>query len=255
MNGDPTRWLDDGEAPRGARLALEEAEQALPSAAELASLEAKLAPLLGGPSGGGPSGGDGGAPLAIPRPPLGGFAIAAGAVAVIGALGVALLVASDVEPRAAPPPVATAELVDAGPETIELTDAGVAAIERDPAPERPRAPVRSRVDAGEAVDPTPPAETPPPETPPEAADATEEIALIRDAGRALRSDPARALALTREHEARFPSGSFQQDRERIAIEALVRSGARPAAVERANRFFARFPSSPLRPRVEAILAD
>ena len=47
-----------------------------------------------------------------------------------------------------------------------------------------------------------------------------ELALLKRARVSVRSDPARALALTAEHAARFAAGTFAEEREVIAIEAL-----------------------------------
>jgi hypothetical protein len=70
-----------------------------------------------------------------------------------------------------------------------------------------------------------------------------EVDLIERAHRALASDPQRALAWVRQDEQRFPDGTFAQEREAIAIEALVGEGNLVSARARAAQFLARFPSS------------
>lgn len=77
-----------------------------------------------------------------------------------------------------------------------------------------------------------------------------EAQLLERARRALTSDPARALALTRQHAARFPHGVLQQEREVIAIEALRRLGQSGAASQRANSFEQSYPDSAHRRGVE-----
>jgi hypothetical protein len=60
---------------------------------------------------------------------------------------------------------------------------------------------------------------------PSAADANpspREGALLLEARRALGTDPARALALVREHEQEFPRSQLERERRRIAAEARQR---------------------------------
>jgi hypothetical protein len=74
---------------------------------------------------------------------------------------------------------------------------------------------------------------------------TNEVELLERADAALRSDDAaRALAITRDHVARCATGSFVQERERIAIEALARLGLAPEMRQRALAFEERYPASP-----------
>jgi hypothetical protein len=53
--------------------------------------------------------------------------------------------------------------------------------------------------------------------------AEDELALLQGAADRVRANPSEALALADEHAARFPSGGLAQEREVIAIEALVTS--------------------------------
>jgi hypothetical protein len=82
------------------------------------------------------------------------------------------------------------------------------------------------------------------------ARALAEAALLERAQAALSGNPASALALTREHQRRFPSGALGQEREVIAIEALKRLGRKEAANARAAAFERRYRGSVHRPRVE-----
>jgi hypothetical protein len=81
--------------------------------------------------------------------------------------------------------------------------------------------------------------------------APDEAQLLRSARATLPSAPARALELTAEHERLYRSGMLVQEREAIAIEALMRLGRRSEATARADRFLARFPASPYRARIES----
>jgi hypothetical protein len=78
----------------------------------------------------------------------------------------------------------------------------------------------------------------------------DEAALLRRAQGELAGDPGAALALTREHEARFRHGALVQEREVIAIEALRRLGEPAAASARARAFERRYHGSVHRPRLE-----
>jgi hypothetical protein len=96
------------------------------------------------------------------------------------------------------------------------------------------------------VDPTPQEESPLPNL----NEASEGTLLLR-ARRAV--DPATALALTNEHQTLFPTGRLSEERERIAIDALLQLERRAEARQRAERFLARWPASPHRSAVEQAL--
>jgi hypothetical protein len=64
------------------------------------------------------------------------------------------------------------------------------------------------------------------------------------ARRELESDPAAALALVREHEARYAGGALVQEREALAVEALARLGRVDEARGRLARLRRDFPQSP-----------
>ena len=88
-----------------------------------------------------------------------------------------------------------------------------------------------------------------------AAADVDEIALLARAHDALRSDPARSLTLCREHETRFAAGHFAQEREAVAIEALVYLGRKGEATRRWTEFQRRYPSSSHRVHLESLFAD
>jgi hypothetical protein len=81
-----------------------------------------------------------------------------------------------------------------------------------------------------------------------------EQALLDPARAALaRGDGAAALARLDAHERRFPAGSLSQEREAMAIRALVLAGDRDGATARAARFRSRYPGSLLGPVIDATL--
>jgi hypothetical protein len=77
-----------------------------------------------------------------------------------------------------------------------------------------------------------------------------EAALLERAQAALRADPSGALALTEQHQRRYPKGALGQEREVIAIEALKRLGRAEAASARAAAFERYYRGSVHRPRLE-----
>lgn len=83
--------------------------------------------------------------------------------------------------------------------------------------------------------------------------AWDEPQLIERARKALASDPRRALALTQEHQRRFPAGALRIERDVIALEALARSGQTNEAKRRALAFEAKYPNSIHLQRVRALL--
>ncbi len=83
-----------------------------------------------------------------------------------------------------------------------------------------------------------------------------ERALLDEARRALsQDDGARALALAGEHEHRFAQPQLAEEREAIAIQALVLRGRYDEARARAARFRAASPNSLFLPAVDASLAS
>lgn len=87
---------------------------------------------------------------------------------------------------------------------------------------------------------------------PDAAQPTE-LELLRGARLALKGSPAEALRLVEQHRASYPSGKLTQERELIAISALVALGRRTAALSRASSFEHAFPTSPYRKQIGELL--
>jgi hypothetical protein len=81
-----------------------------------------------------------------------------------------------------------------------------------------------------------------------------ELQVIDAARQALRSSPARALALTDEHEQRFPHGRMAEERDVIRISALMSLGQTSRARALAREFLRLNNGSAYARRVEAVLS-
>ena len=73
---------------------------------------------------------------------------------------------------------------------------------------------------------------------------TPEIQLLRRARENLDSRPHEAFRLTEQHRREYPNGVFGQERDALAIEALLRAGDVGKARSRAEDFVDTYPSSP-----------
>jgi hypothetical protein len=226
---DPPPLADpSSEAPESLRSLLRSAKSDLPSAADLARLEAKLGPLMSG----------------------GGVQPTTSGLSGLGKAGIAalggLLVAGGVylSTRPAPPTPGTP------PAPPALREPPAPATEIVPAP----APVPPDTASSTATEPSGSAHG----APGTARTATgaarpslvPEDQLLERARRALASDPNRALSLTREHARTYPSGVLAQEREVIAIEALRRLGRGSEADARRGTFEQRYPQSAHRRNLE-----
>jgi hypothetical protein len=80
-----------------------------------------------------------------------------------------------------------------------------------------------------------------------------ELSLLRQAQEAVATAPARALSLCATHAERFGGGVLGQEREVIAIDALLRLGRVTEAQGRAERFRATYPGSAHTRRIDAAL--
>jgi len=80
-----------------------------------------------------------------------------------------------------------------------------------------------------------------------------ELTLIRGAESA-RGEPSRALRLLEEHARFYPQGALVQEREVLAIEALLRAGQVVDGRARAARFVREHGDSAHLPRLQALLA-
>ncbi|WP_437330833.1 hypothetical protein [Sorangium sp. So ce381] len=91
--------------------------------------------------------------------------------------------------------------------------------------------------------------------PPSAGSAETEVQLLHRAQDALATDAGSSLALTVEHARRFPTGALAQEREIIAIRALLALGRAAEARARAASLLERFPGSAYRGRLESLGLD
>jgi hypothetical protein len=177
---------------------------------------------------------------------LGKLKLVLGSAALVGALG--LLFALSTRPAAVPTQPKRVVSPAAQPSTPELPIAAPAVeivqeVPVVPALQLPSPVVRRRARAPSL----PPSVALVPETKPEPvstrADVVAELALLARARRALLNNPAHTLEFTEVHARDFPRGTFGEEREVLAIQALYRLGLADEARQRATRFEQQFPSS------------
>ncbi|MBE2247915.1 MAG: hypothetical protein IAE78_00110 [Myxococcus sp.] len=236
------RWLEEGAGP-GVRELLESAALDEPTPAQLESLTRRLAPQLEEPHGsGGPTGGGGA-----------GLAGKVGALVVVAGIATAAFLmgrqsSPPPEPTTPPRPAVTAPPVEApapGPPSVTAPPvetpapaqpSGVAPVVAPPTPTKAPSPV------GAVARPATPS----------AADEDADYELLQ---RALQSPSAEEkLQLAEEHGARFPGSSLAQEREVLAIDALVKLGRSAEAKARLERFARQWPTSAHLVRLEHLLA-
>jgi hypothetical protein len=83
-----------------------------------------------------------------------------------------------------------------------------------------------------------------------------EVVLLRRARAALaRHDAREALAVISRHRRRWPDGDLTQEREVLAIQALILDGSAAAARAHADRFLRRYPQSTLTATVQQLRAS
>jgi hypothetical protein len=163
-----------------------------------------------------------------------------------GALAAAVLRSpAATRPAPSPPvPAAIASAVAAAPPVLPAAPATASAVLAEPVPFFPRASAAPRA----------PAERPGTSTSARAGEGTLEAerAVLDVARTALgRGDGANALGAIDEHGRRFPRGALAEEREAMAIQALRLLGRDGEARARLERFRARFPTSLIRPALEA----
>jgi hypothetical protein len=216
-----------------------EGQEDLPSAEQLARVAKRLEPALGNPP---------------PSPkPLSGKPLTPWLLGALGAAGIGLLALALRGGKAESPPAEPKPTIPSAASTPSVSAPASGSALQGPL---------SPTAAAAEIPPTATASAPSPSnatrnTKPHgdgARPALSEAALLEQARSALASDPARALALTRQHQARFPNGILRQEREVIAIEALRRLGRGKTAAERAGSFEQAFPDSAHRRAVESGLS-
>ncbi len=237
MSDDPIRLDLSDDAPALAVEALRFARRDAPDAARLAAIEAAVLVKIAPPTGGG--GGSGGSSLS-PIAKVGAVAIATGAAVV------AVVLATRTQPPSVAQEMAPEGVTASAPSTQlpSRTEPPTLSVDDLPAaPARPFAstrPAKASPSASAVVDP--------------AESEQAEVALLDRAQSALSTRPADTLASCDEHARRFAAGTLVQEREVLAIDALVRLGRLADAESRAARFRETFPRSGHLRRVDALLA-
>jgi hypothetical protein len=81
----------------------------------------------------------------------------------------------------------------------------------------------------------------------------DELGLIRQARDDLSLAPRKALRLMAQHAKQFPNGMFVQEREIVAVEALVNIGDIETARKRASDLIRSFPNTAYKHRIEILI--
>lgn len=267
---DPTRSIEDASLPESFRNALAAHVSDRPNAERMARMASHLEQALGMPLA---------AAKLTPKVPSLALRLAkvwpwlgVGAVVIGAGIWWGTVAQSPVVPAAKEPPMAAPTNLPASvipaPAAAPLRSEPAAAV-AGPAPSAPQPGPPASISAASSTgklsklraarrEPVAtkhddaPAElaTPAPST---SSDPAAELALLQRAQQQLTVAPARALALAAEHQNRYPDGVFRQERELIAIVALLRRGQLPAAQARAARFRTTFRDSVHLSRLESLM--
>jgi outer membrane protein assembly factor BamD (BamD/ComL family) len=81
----------------------------------------------------------------------------------------------------------------------------------------------------------------------------DELSLLQRSRASLRGDAAAALQLAEQHARDYPAGLFVQERELLAIQALLKQRRDAEAATRAERFVAAYATSAYAARVREML--
>jgi hypothetical protein len=220
---EPKRWLEGGsDAPEGALELLSAArampemprvahEQALAQTATLTATSGTLAPGLGG---------------LVPTQGLSLATLALGSAAIAAAIAQGVGHGSQSLREHASPQKAVAATEQARPAASRHEDG----MGEEP-PEVLSVEALPLVGAG----------TPEAVKPDKTASLSAELALVERARALLADRPARALAIARQHQERFPEGQMRAAADVIAVEALQRLGRMEEAAETARAAAARDP--------------
>jgi hypothetical protein len=245
---DPPRLMSTSAgSPRRLRAALASAREDRPRPGQLDRVAARLSATLA-------------VPIPAPTVPTssswwtsGGFKIGT-VLFVVGASGGGWVYSASEHDAPPTAPAGRSAVGMESPSPVQAVPDAVAVIPPEPAP-----PGSSRDDAMAA--PRPPAAaalplfavSPPAAAPPATTDS--EIDLLDRAHGVLEDDPATALGWVAKHAHDFPSGELVEEREVIAIQALVSLGRRADAESRIAGFRAVFPRSAFLPRLELLLGE
>jgi hypothetical protein len=264
---DPVRLKSSADAPALVVSALERARADAPDAARLGKIAAGVVAELGLPSPDGGGGGGGGAEGGGGAGGAGGGAGAVGGIAggasaatlaKIGAatLGVGAAIAAVVVASQSPSQPATTSSTKEATQATDAAPATAVASAAQSAPtsiaveDLPSAPTASTTSTTSTKTGTAAASGTDP-----AATERAEVTLLAQAQSALTTQPAETLARCDEHARRFAGGTLAQEREVLAIDALLRLGRRSEAEARAARFRGSFPKSGHLRRIDALLGD
>jgi hypothetical protein len=250
LQRDPRRLVEYGARVDGVLRGALDAERASGvDAGRMSALEAKLSQRLAAPPAA-----DAPAPAA-PSALLGSKAawMLAGAIVIAGATAL-LLGRGANSVRKTELPARADATVTSEQRAADLRSKAPASSD-DTAPAEPAIATVSPADLPTAREPLPAASarTIDRVTSPERAEG-EEIALLARAHEALSARPAESLALCREHQQRFASGHFVQEREAVAIEALVYLNRRAEAERRLGEFREHYPTSSHRGHLDSLFS-
>lgn len=256
---DPTRLFEDPGASPALKELLGSARDDGPSAADLARLASKLGPLLVATAPATAAAAAASSSAAPAGAVATGTQVAAGVslvkVAVIAAVGGTIIAGGAFQAgrsyEAAHPPPPKVEKVAAAP--VEAPPVVVEpVVEPEPAPvAEPPAPA-PEPEQPKAVKAT--ARVPAKASAPPAPQTLSEVELLEKAMAAMRAGDAKeALALTARHETQFGSGALVQEREMLAIEALLKSGRAGDARLKAQAFRQKYPTSSHLLRLDALV--
>jgi hypothetical protein len=196
---------------------------------------------------------------------LGGAGAKMGAVALIALGGAGALAAVHATrarqvvvaaPSAQPAPATASRLPPGPPIPIEEaaeTRGDAVPVGPSVAPAPPAAPrLIARNSPAKATENEPPVVSPT-MAPSPVSPVDTEFSLVEQAQRALAADPGRALDLTDRDARLYPSGALAQEREVIAIQALLGLGRADEARARGARFSQAFAGSAYAPRIAQLL--
>lgn len=235
---DPQRMIDElREGELKDLLAAGKSET--PDARQMAALAAKIG-IVGGLGGAGAAGAGGGAGAKAGAAV--GAAKGALAIKVVSAVAVAAAIGAGtvaVTKTAEPPRSAPVGIVASAPPAFT-------------APSEPSVRLAPRVDPLASASAEPSAKPVPARSAAPASPA-DEVKLLERAQDALRTRPDEALALCNDHARAYPNGMLAQEREVIAVEALVKTGRVDEARARAAKFKARWPGSSHARRIETLV--
>jgi hypothetical protein len=259
---DPKRWLDEGGGGTAEERALLESgrEVTMPSAVRKRVWLGIAAGVAGvGASAGAAAGGTVGllsgtaaktvlVAALLGAAGLGVTVLRSGGHPTVASINVRTRPSEEVEARKEP-----GAPLPANPNVVETTEA----TGRAPAEHKPWAPVGGPNARSTPASP-PSDELAPSRTEPETRATShlreESAAVVAIRQKLLSGDPVEALRMLDRARAEFPNGALVQEREALAVRALVESGQKEAARKRGEAFLRAFPRSPYEAEVRALLA-